>query len=195
MRFSLSLLSVLASSVASLAWADDITVNSQVTEVTVYPEVAAITRRAEFDLPIGQHRLILSNIPYSADLETLQLDLTGARQTALLFREDGAPPRRADDPEVLAAEAVIKEVEARMQAVWFAIGFGILGYLMRRVGMSPLPFVIAFILGDKLEDTARQAFAATGGDGWFLFNRPIAALFMVLAITFVILSLRKTSPW
>lgn len=84
--------------------------------------------------------------------------------------------------------------EARMQAVWFAIGFGILGYLMRRVGMSPLPFVIAFILGDKLEDTARQAFAATGGDGWFLFNRPIAALFMVLAITFVILSLRKTSP-
>ena len=117
MRFSLSLLSLLASSVASLAWADDITVNSQVTEVTVYPEVAAITRRAEFDLPIGQHRLILSNIPYSADLETLQLDLTGARQTALLFREDGAPPRRADDPEVLAAEAVIKEVEARIQAV------------------------------------------------------------------------------
>ena len=117
MRFSLSLLSLLASSVASLAWADDITVNSQVTEVTVYPVVAAITRRAEFDLPIGQHRLILSNIPYSADLETLQLDLTGARQTALLFREDGAPPRRADDPEVLAAEAVIKEVEARIQAV------------------------------------------------------------------------------
>ncbi|EAQ43407.1 hypothetical protein MED193_11494 [Roseobacter sp. MED193] len=117
MRFSLFLLSLLASSVASLAWADDITVNSRVTEVTVYPMVAAITRHAEFDLPIGQHRLILSNIPYSADLETLQMDLTGARQTAVLFREDGVPPRRADDPEVLAAEAVIKEVETRIQAV------------------------------------------------------------------------------
>ncbi|WP_121632299.1 tripartite tricarboxylate transporter permease [Tropicibacter alexandrii] len=81
--------------------------------------------------------------------------------------------------------------EARMSAIWFAIGFGILGYLMRRVGMSPLPFVIAFILGGKLEDTARQAFAATGSDPWFLFTSPVAALFMALAVGFVALSLRR----
>ncbi len=81
--------------------------------------------------------------------------------------------------------------EARMSAIWFAIGFGILGYLMRRVGMSPLPFVIAFILGGKLEDTARQAFAATGSDPWFLFTSPVAALFMALAMGFVALSLRR----
>ena len=117
MRFSLSLLSLLASSVATSAWADDIAVNSRVAEVIVHPEVAAITRRAEFDLPAGRHRLILNNIPYSADLETLQMDLTGARQTAVLFREDGAPPRRADDPEVLAAKAAVKEVKMRIQAV------------------------------------------------------------------------------
>ncbi|WP_122072139.1 DUF4139 domain-containing protein [Pseudophaeobacter sp. EL27] len=117
MRFPLSLLSLLASSVATSAWADDIAVNSRVAEVIVHPEVAAITRRAEFDLPAGRHRLILNNIPYSADLETLQIDLTGARQTAVLFREDGAPPRRADDPEVLAAKAAVKEVKMRIQAV------------------------------------------------------------------------------
>ncbi|MFC4214579.1 mucoidy inhibitor MuiA family protein [Pseudophaeobacter arcticus] len=117
MRFSLSLLSLLASSVASLAWADDITVNSRVAAVTVFPEMAEITRHAAFDLPAGQHRLILRNIPKSASMETLQIELSGATQTALLFREDGVPPRRADDPEVLAAEAVIKEVEARIQAV------------------------------------------------------------------------------
>ena len=52
--------------------------------------------------------------------------------------------------------------ETRMEAVIFAIGFGFLGYLMRRLEMSPLPFVIAFILGGTLEETARQAFAATG---------------------------------
>ena len=34
---------------------------------------------------------------------------------------------------------------------------------MRRLEMSPLPFVIAFILGGTLEETARQAF---GGDWW-----------------------------
>ena len=78
-----------------------------------------------------------------------------------------------------------------MAAIWFTIGFGVLGYLMRRLGVSPLPFVIAFILGGKLEETARQAFAATGGDGWFLFSSPVAALFMAATVLVVVLSLRK----
>jgi putative tricarboxylic transport membrane protein len=82
--------------------------------------------------------------------------------------------------------------DTRMAAIWFAIGFGVLGYLMRRLGISPLPFVIAFILGGKLEDTARQAFAATGGDSWFLFTNPLAAVFMLLAVAVVVFSLRRT---
>ncbi|MDN3722262.1 tripartite tricarboxylate transporter permease [Roseibium salinum] len=75
--------------------------------------------------------------------------------------------------------------EASMAAMWFAVAFGILGYLMRRLDLSPLPFVIAFILGGNLEQTARQAFAATGGDPFFLFTSPIAAVFMALAVTVV----------
>lgn len=117
MRVSLPLLSLLAGSVAGLALAEDLTINSKVAEVTVYPELSEITRRASFDLAPGQHRLILRNIPQSAFLETLQLELTGAVQTALSFREDGVPPRDASDPLVQAAEAVIREVEARIQAV------------------------------------------------------------------------------
>ncbi|MFC3612171.1 tripartite tricarboxylate transporter permease [Lutimaribacter marinistellae] len=87
--------------------------------------------------------------------------------------------------------------ETRMAAIWFTIGFGVLGYVMRRLGISPLPFVIAFILGAKLEETARQAFAATGGDAWFLFSSPIAALFMVLTFVVIAASLRtpkETNP-
>ncbi len=122
MRFSLSLFSLLASSVASFAWGGDIAVASRVAEVTVFPQLAEITRRADLDLPAGQHRLILSNIPKTADLETLQIDLTGADQTALLFREEGVPPRTANDPELLAAEAVIKEIKARIQNVYDASG-------------------------------------------------------------------------
>lgn len=122
MRFSLSLFSLLASSVASFAWGGDIAVTSRVAEVTVFPQLAEITRRADLDLPAGHHRLILSNIPRTADLETLQIDLTGADQTALLFREDGVPPRTADDPELRAAEAVIKEIEARIQKVYDTSG-------------------------------------------------------------------------
>lgn len=83
--------------------------------------------------------------------------------------------------------------ETRMSAVWITLGFGYLGYVMRRIEMSPLPFVIAFILGAKLEDTARQAFAATGADPWFLFSSPIALSFMVLALGVVVFSARKSA--
>ena len=83
--------------------------------------------------------------------------------------------------------------ETRMEAIWFTIGFGVIGYLMRRIEMSPLPFVIAFILGGNLEDTARQAFSATGSDPFFLFNNPIALVFMLLAIMVVVFSSRRKS--
>ncbi len=82
--------------------------------------------------------------------------------------------------------------ETRMAAIWFTVGFGVLGYVMRRLGISPLPFVIAFILGGKLEESARQAFSATGSDVWFLFSSLVAAIFMALAVITVVLSLKKT---
>ncbi|MDO6729918.1 tripartite tricarboxylate transporter permease [Marinovum sp. 2_MG-2023] len=94
---------------------------------------------------------------------------------------------------LLLTLTVIYVQDPRMIAICFAIGFGVLGYLMRRVGMSPLPFVIAFLLARRLEDTARQAFSATGGDAWFLFTHPIAALFMALAVVSVGLSLRRSA--
>ena len=81
--------------------------------------------------------------------------------------------------------------ETRLEALYFAIGFGVLGYFMRLLTISPLPFVIAFILGERLEDTARQAFAATGGDPFFLVNSPVALLFMLLAVGVVIVASRS----
>lgn len=80
--------------------------------------------------------------------------------------------------------------EGKMLAVWITLAFGLLGYLMRRTGISPLPFVIAFILAGKLEATARQAFAATGSDPWLLFSSPIALTFTSLAIFVVFWNLR-----
>lgn len=103
-----------------------------------------------------------------------------------------AIPRQALLPVVLLLTlTAIYVQQTRMEAIWFALGFGVLGYLMRRLGISPLPFVIAFILGGKLEETARQSFAATGGDPFFLFNRPLALAFMGLAVLVVAAALRR----
>ncbi|MBK0329635.1 tripartite tricarboxylate transporter permease [Rhodobacteraceae bacterium F11138] len=81
--------------------------------------------------------------------------------------------------------------ETAMAAVWITLAFGVMGYLMRVFGISPLPFMVAFILGGRLEETLRQAFSATGSDPWFLLNNPIAAAFMGLAALTVIIALRQ----
>ena len=114
MRFS-----VLAFAMAAAlpAAAETIPVSSSVTEVTLYPGLADVTRTAALALPEGRHRLILQNVPKTALLETLQVEITGARRVATLLRADYVPPRDADDPEVQAAEARVKEAESRMAAV------------------------------------------------------------------------------
>ena len=80
-------------------------------------------------------------------------------------------------------------------AIWDTIGFGVLGYLMRRLSISPLPFIIAFILGGRLEDTARQAFSATGSDPWFLFSSYTSIVFLLASVGVVVyLSVRGREP-
>ena len=82
--------------------------------------------------------------------------------------------------------------ETRIEAIWFALGFGVLGYVMRVLAISPLPFVIAFILGDKLETSARQAFSATGNDPFFLLTSPIAAVFMAMSIGVIAITSKRS---
>ncbi len=81
--------------------------------------------------------------------------------------------------------------ETKLAAVWMTVGFGFLGYFMRRLAISPLPFIIAFILGGRLEDTARQAFSATGGDPWFLFSSATSIVFLFIAVlTILVLTIK-----
>ena len=101
-------------------------------------------------------------------------------------------PKQVLLPSVLLVTlTAIYVQETSMSAIWVTLGFGVLGYLFRRLGVSVLPFVIAFILAENLENTARQAFSATGGDPWFLFTSPLALAFMVAAVAVVIIFSRR----
>lgn len=66
--------------------------------------------------------------------------------------------------------------------------FGLLGFVMKRLGMSPPAFIIAFILGPGLERALRQTFLLDDSGILYFLERPIALLFFALG--FVALGLR-----
>ncbi len=76
--------------------------------------------------------------------------------------------------------------QTSMFAVIVTLCFGLLGYMLRKFKISPLPFVIAYILANNLEEAMRQAFSVTGSDPWFLFSSPTSIVFMALSIIVVI---------
>ncbi len=81
--------------------------------------------------------------------------------------------------------------ETNLGALWIIVGFGVLGYVFRKVGIAVLPFVIAYILAGALERAARQAFSASGADPFFLFSSPVSIVLIVAAVAVVTLLSRE----
>ena len=101
-------------------------------------------------------------------------------------------PKQILFPSVLVVTLLaIYSQEARFSVLLFAIGFGLLGYLFRRLEISVLPFVIAYILAGTFEQTARQAFSATGGDPFFLFSSPVSIALMALSVAVIVVISRR----
>ncbi len=76
--------------------------------------------------------------------------------------------------------------ETDFNAIYFMLFFGVIGYLMRKLVIPALPFVIAFILAKTLETTIRQAFAVSDADPFFLFKSPLSVVFLALSVFVVI---------
>ncbi|UWQ91816.1 mucoidy inhibitor MuiA family protein [Rhodobacteraceae bacterium M382] len=114
MRFSLSLIALVA---ACPSWADTIPVLTKVTEVTMHPDSAAVSRIASVQVPAGKHRLVFQGVPNSAHEQSLRIDLTGARQVGTIFRNEYTPPRDTSSPEVDAAKARLEDIKERIQSV------------------------------------------------------------------------------
>ncbi len=101
-------------------------------------------------------------------------------------------PYRYLGPVILAVCFVgAYSVRNSMFDVWIAITFGIIGYGMKKYGWPAAPLVLGTILGPMLERNLRAALQLSGGSPAILFNRPIAAVFMLFAIVLVAISVRS----
>ena len=70
--------------------------------------------------------------------------------------------------------------------LWVLVGFGILGYVLRKLAVDPAPMIVAVVLGPMMEKTLRQTLFMAHGDWRLLVFRPLSlALFLLGALVLV----------
>jgi putative tricarboxylic transport membrane protein len=78
-----------------------------------------------------------------------------------------------------------------MHDVWLMLGFGVVGYLMRKLNYPMAPAVLAIVLGPLAEPALRQSLLISGGSFTIFFTRPFAGVFMIIAVALLLLPLMK----
>jgi putative tricarboxylic transport membrane protein len=79
--------------------------------------------------------------------------------------------------------------------VYALIGFGIFGYVIKKLGFEPGPLPLAFVLGPMIESSMRQSLLISGGSFSIFIASPISmslvGIFVVLVIGQAIAAMRS----
>ena len=62
------------------------------------------------------------------------------------------------------------------------IGFGVLGYFLRKFGIPSVPVILGILLGGHMEVSLRRAMVLSDGDWTYLLSSPISIGLWVAAI-------------
>ena len=73
-------------------------------------------------------------------------------------------------------------VHNAMFDVWLMLGFGVLGYLFKKLDYPMAPMVLALVLGDRAEDSFRQAMLLSQGNLNIFFSNYLVSTITALAI-------------
>ena len=73
--------------------------------------------------------------------------------------------------------------------VWLTIGFGVLGYFLRKLEFDSAPLVLGVILAPMLELALRQSLAMSAGDWTIFVTRPIAGTMLAIGALLVVYNL------
>ncbi|MGH2778932.1 MAG: hypothetical protein ACRDJB_09820, partial [Actinomycetota bacterium] len=76
--------------------------------------------------------------------------------------------------------------------------FGLLGYVMRKVGLPTAPLVLAFVLGPLFEQAVRRSLVISQGSPEIFITRPWSIVFLVVTASMilgpVVAAMRKGAP-
>ena len=77
-------------------------------------------------------------------------------------------------------------VHNAMLDIWFMMAFGVIGYLFKKLDYPLAPLVLALVLGDKAEDSFRQAMLVSQGELSVLWSNPLVGTISTLAILLLV---------
>ena len=77
-------------------------------------------------------------------------------------------------------------VHNAMLDIWFMLGFGIVGYVFKKLDYPLAPLVLALVLGDKAEDSFRQAMLMSQGELGIFWANPLVGTITTLALTLLL---------
>jgi putative tricarboxylic transport membrane protein len=81
-------------------------------------------------------------------------------------------------------------VGARMFDVWVMLAFGLIGYAMEYARVPIAPFVVGLVLAPLAEEQLRTGLMASGGSVAAILDRPLALIFLAVAIAMLLWPLR-----
>jgi len=70
--------------------------------------------------------------------------------------------------------------------IYLMIGFGLLGYLLRKFNAEPAPMLMGFVLGPMLEENFRRAMLTSRGDLMIFVERPISLGLLIISVLLII---------
>jgi len=77
--------------------------------------------------------------------------------------------------------------------IWVMLGFGALGYAMRKFGYEGAPLLLALVLGLRLEVAFRQSLMISHGSFAIFVERPVSLAFLVATAGFLLLPLLSSA--
>jgi TctA family transporter len=66
--------------------------------------------------------------------------------------------------------------------IWLMLGFGVVGYVFKKIGIPLAPFTLALVLGNRAEDAFRLSMIGSGGDLKVFWSNGLVGSITTLAI-------------
>jgi TctA family transporter len=96
-------------------------------------------------------------------------------------------PYRLLFPAIMAFSAIgIYSVNNSSFEIYLTAIFGVIGFVWIRLGCSPAPMLLGFVLGPMMEEHLRRAMLMSKGNPSVFFTRPISLAFLIATLLILI---------